>query len=576
MLLALLAFAAGALTIVSPCILPVLPFVFARAGRPFATSILPLLVGMALTFAVVASLAAIAGGWVVEANRFGRFAALAVLAFFGLTLVFPGFAARVMQPLVRLGQTLSETPAGQGRGDIAASFALGVATGFLWAPCAGPVLGLILAGAAINGASVATSLLLLAYAAGAASALALALLIGGRVFALMKRGLGASDLLRRALGLAVLASVLAIAFGLDTGFLTRVSATSTASVERSLMDRLTQGGLGSLTANPPKPVAAEQAGAMPSFAGAVTWLNSSALTPDQLKGKVVLVDFWTYSCINCLRGLPYLEAWAKKYGDLGLVVIGVHAPEFAFERDVENVRKAAAENGVTYPIAIDNGFEVWDAFGNQAWPAHYLFDAKGRLRHQHIGEGEYDETERLIQSLLAEANGKPATDGLVQVSGTGAQAAAAMAEIRSPETYIGSERADGFASPGGLSEGESRSYRVGALSLNEWGLTGTWTVGREMATLDASGGSIAFQFQSRDLHLVLGPGAAQKPVRFVVTIDGKPPGESHGSDVAADGSGTVTSHRLYQLVRQPGAIRDHRFEIRFLDPAVEAYAFTFG
>jgi thiol-disulfide isomerase/thioredoxin len=317
-------------------------------------------------------------------------------------------------------------------------------------------------------------------------------------------------------------------------------------------------------------------GTFPSLGGAIEWLNSPPLTPQALKGKVVLVDFWTYSCINCLRALPYVRAWADKYKDQGLVVIGVHTPEFAFEKNVDNVRKAAADLGVTYPVAIDNNYTVWRAFNNQYWPAHYFIDAEGRIRHHHFGEGEYDQSERVIQQLLAEANGKPMSGDLVSVKATGAEAASDWNEVDSPETYVGYSRAENFISPGGAVSDEAHAYSVGNPALNEWGLSGNWTVGKEQAVLNEAGGGIVYRFHDRDLHLVLGPAADGKPVRFRVTIDGKAPGNDHGMDTDAEGQGTVTGQRLYQLIRQGGAIRDRTFEIRFLDPGVSAYAFTFG
>ena len=592
MLLILLAYAGGALTIVSPCILPVLPFVFARADKPFLRSGLPLLVGMAATFALVATLAAVGGGWAVQANHYGRLAALVLLAVFGLTLLVPSLADRLTQPLVRLGDRLSQSAdqnVASGGSGFAASLLLGVATGLLWAPCAGPVLGLILTGAALQGASAGTTLLLAAYAAGAATSLALALLIGGRVFKAMKRSLGVGEWVRRGLGAAVLLGVVVIGLGLDTGFLASVSAASTITLEQGLLDRFyptAQTAPGPapkqnammMRANPGAAAAAlPDEGPMPPLAGAVEWLNSPPLTAESLRGRVVLVDFWTYSCINCLRSVPYVQAWAAKYKDRGLVVIGVHAPEFAFEKDLANVRNAVAKLGITYPVAIDNDYAIWRAFQNQYWPAHYLIDAKGRIRAHHFGEGDYDGTERQIQALLAEAgHANAAAAGLVAVAATGVQAAPDMHDAGSPETYIGYARAERFVSTDPALHDAPHHYIAGDEHLNDWALSGDWTVGTEDAALDKPGGTISFRFHARDLHLVLGPAADGKPVRFVVTIDGKPPGDSHGADLTADGTGQVTSQRLYQLVRQGADVVDRTFAIRFLDPGVRAYAFTFG
>ncbi len=579
MILFILSYLGGAFTIVSPCILPVLPFVFARADKPFMRSGLPLLLGMAATFVLVATLAAVGGGWVVQANSYGRVGALVILALFGVLLLFPSLADRVTRPLVALGSRLSETagPGAGSDGTFATSFLLGIATGLLWAPCAGPILGLILTGAALQGASVQTSLLLLAYALGAATSLGLALLVGGRVFAAMKRSLGVGEWVRRALGVLVIGAVVVIGFGLDTGFLTKVSAASTSSIEQSLLSAFHPMGGPAPTATVVAGGVPPVEGTFPSLDGAAAWFNSPPLTPQALRGKVVLVDFWTYSCINCLRSLPYVEAWAQKYKDQGLVVIGVHTPEFAFERDLGNVRKAVHDLGVTYPVAVDNDHTIWRAFDNEYWPAHYFIDGQGRIRGHHFGEGDYAESEKLIQQLLAENGDAKVSQDVVQVNGQGAQAAANMNDLQSDETYVGYDRADGFADPGGERRDRAFVYpAAGQMVLNRWGLVGAWTVGPETATANAAGARIVYRFHARDLHLVLGPAAGGKPVRFRVLLDGKAPGADHGTDTDASGAGTVTGQRLYQLVRQQGAIGDRTFEIEFLDPGVQAFAFTFG
>lgn len=583
MLLFILAYLGGVLTILSPCILPVLPFVFARADRPFVESGLPMLAGMAATFALVATLAAVGGNWAVTANEYGRFAALALVALFGVALIFPSVSERLTRPVVALGDRLSQNAiAGEGRSSILPSLLLGVATGLLWAPCAGPILGLILTGAAIQGASVGTTILLLAYAAGAATSLALALLVGGRVFAAMKSSLGFGEWVRRGLGVAVLGAVAAIAFGFDTGVLTRVSAATTASLEQKLLDMLHTREAAPMTiAMAGQPIAGTSTlpveGTLPALTGATTWINSPPLTPEALKGKVVLVDFWTYSCINCLRAIPYVRAWAEKYKDKGLVVVGVHAPEFAFEKQVDNVKKAVADLKLGYPVAIDNDYAIWRAFGNQYWPAHYFIDAEGRIRHHHFGEGSYEESEQVIKELLAEAGKSTERADLVKVTASGAEAASAKADVRSPETYIGYARAENFISPGGAVKNAAHDYAPGdAPRLNDWALAGDWTVGPEHAALNKQDGSIVYRFHARDLHLVLGPSTDGKPVRFRVTVDGAAPSDSHGADVDAQGRGVVTDQRLYQLVRQSGPIADRTFAIEFLDPGVQAYAFTFG
>ncbi|QRR17730.1 redoxin domain-containing protein [Burkholderia sp. MS389] len=622
MLLIVLAYLGGVLTILSPCILPVLPFVFARADQPFVRTGLPLLAGMALTFAVVATLAAVGGGWVAQANQAGRWIAIVLLAVFGLTLLMPRFAEHLTRPLVAAGNRLTGFAQRDGRpAGPASSLLLGVATGLLWAPCAGPILGLVLTGAALRGASVGTTLLLVAYAAGAATSLGVALVIGGKVFAAMKRSLGAGEWIRRGIGAALLAGVGAIALGLDTGALAQLSTVTTGGLETKLVDRLggRSNGAPPAPAAPAATAATDDAtggammaaaadgapagggamagsammraagatasalpveGTLPSLDGAVQWLNSPPLTAAGLRGKVVLVDFWTYSCINCLRTLPYTTAWARKYAPYGLVVIGVHAPEFAFERDIGNVKKAVHDLGIDYPVAIDNGYSIWRAFNNEYWPAHYFIDAQGRIRHHHFGEGEYAQSERAIQSLLAEAGHPDALNvplGLAGAPAKGALAAADSADVRSPETYVGYARAESFASPGGVVRDAAHRYDAPAgPDLNGWGLAGTWNVGAERASLAAPDGRIVYRFHARDLHLVLGPGTSGRPVRFRVTLDGAAPGAAHGTDVDAQGYGTVTGQRLYQLVRQTGTIADRTFAIEFLDPGVDAYAFTFG
>ena len=606
-----LAYLGGVLTILSPCILPVLPFVFARAGQPFARSVLPLLAGMALAFASVATLAAVGGGWAIEANQFGRYAALALLGLFGLTLLSRRLADVVARPFVALGARLTEAAGSAGAGappSIGASFLLGAATGLLWAPCAGPILGLVLTGAALEGATSRSSLLLLAYAAGSATSLAVVLVVGGRVLGFLKRSLGASEWIRRGLGVAVVVAVVAIAAGADTGLLTRLSAARTASLEQALIDRLRPaaaptavtpaGGAmmaasnsmmmgadalampgGAMTARVGAHAAADlpTEGVLPSLDGAVLWLNSPPLTPAALRGKVVLIDFWTYSCINCLRALPYVRAWAEKYRNDGLVVIGVHAPEFAFEKDLDNVRRATHELKVDYPVAVDNNYAIWRAFRNQYWPAHYFIDAKGRIRHHHFGEGEYAQSEAVIQQLLAEAGHERRGGDFVAPEAEGVGLAADDADVQSPETYVGYARADNFASPGGQVHDRAASYTAPpSLALNQWALAGRWNVAAEMATLQSVPGHVVYRFHARDVHLVLGPGPSGKPVHFRVRLDGAVPGSSHGTDTTTTGEGTVSTQRLYQLIRQPGPIGDRTIEVEFLDGGVQSFAFTFG
>ena len=314
-----------------------------------------------------------------------------------------------------------------------------------------------------------------------------------------------------------------------------------------------------------------------SLVRANAWLNSAPLTSADLRGKVVLIDFWTYTCINWLRQLPYVRAWAEKYKDQGLVVIGVHAPEFPFERNLENVRKAVQDMKLSYPIAVDNDFSIWRAFKNQYWPALYFIDAQGRIRHHHFGEGSYEQSEKFIQKLLTEAGVTGIGPELVTADAVGIEAAADWGSLRSPENYVGYERTARFASRGGAVSDKRHVYAVPArLGVNYWALSGDWTVKRGAAGLNEGGGRIAYRFHARDLHLVMGPAAPSASVRFRVLIDGQAPGAAHGIDVDDQGYGTVIEQRLYQLVRQPQPIADRLFEIEFLDSGVEAFAFTFG
>jgi len=598
MTLAVLAFLGGVLTIFSPCILPVLPFVFARSGQPFARSTLPLLIGMALTFAALATLAAVGGAWAVRFNDYGRWLALAILTLSAFALLSRSFAGWITRPFVALGDRLLARKPGET--GIAASLLLGAATGFVWAPCAGPILGLILTGAALHGPSATTTLLLLSYALGAALSLAVAVTAGNRLFALLKRSFGAGEWLRRALGVAVLAAVASIALGWDTGILTRLSVGGTNRTEQALLDRLGGANGGSATAmsgnaaamsgdgmamtgTPNSMVmtaAAAPPGAgveLPSLAGATGWLNSPPLTPQALRGKVVLIDFWTYSCVNCLRALPYVKSWYARYAPDGLVVIGVHAPEFPFEKNPDNVRRAVHDLGITYPVALDNDYAIWSAFNNQYWPAHYFIDAQGRIRGHHFGEGDYAASEELIRKLLLEAGAAKLPPPGTSVAASGVEAPADEAQLDSPETYVGYARAANFSSPGGAVQNAAHLYSApAALSLNQWALRGPWRIEADSAVAVGPHAAIQFRFRARDLHLVLGAPDAAQPLRFRVTLDGHAPGQDHGSDVQPDGTGTVTGQRLYQLIRQAHPQGEHTFAIEFPDSGVQAYSFTFG
>ncbi len=322
-------------------------------------------------------------------------------------------------------------------------------------------------------------------------------------------------------------------------------------------------------------------GNMPSLSGATAWLNSEPLTAAALRGKVVLVDFWTYTCINWLRTLPYIRAWAEKYREQGLVTIGVHTPEFLFEHDLENVRQAVKAMRVAYPVAVDNDYAIWTAFNNHFWPALYLFDVEGQIRHHHFGEGDYARSEIMIQRLLVEGGNSSISVGDDLVSGSvaaqGVEADADWSDLETPETYLGYERAEHFASPEGAALSVSHVYTAPTrLRRNHWALAGDWTLGPQAATVNMANGRIAYQFHARDVHLVMGPATSGSSARFKVRLDGQAPGAAHGSDIDEQGDGTVSDQRLYQLIRQTQPVDDRRFEIEFLDLGAEAFAFTFG
>ncbi|MGH8387480.1 MAG: cytochrome c biogenesis protein DipZ [Pseudomonas sp.] len=391
----LIAFLGGILTVLSPCILPVVPFLFAGADRK-RSSILLTLGGMALTFALISSLAVVSSEWVIQASNAGRYVALVVMVLFALSLISARVGDWLARPFVSLGNRLD--PNGRKVSGPLGSLMIGVATGLLWAPCAGPILGVILTGAMLQGANAGTSLLLVAYGAGSALSLGVLIFAGRGLVNRLKPSIPVTGWLRRGAGVAVLAGAAVISTGADNVLLANTSSQGVSSVEKGVLETV------------PKVVdyfvskaKAESTHAMPSLSGAVEWINSPALTNESLKGKVVLVDFWTFDCINCKHTLPYVKDWAKKYQKDGLVVIGVHTPEYGFERIIDNVRDKVKEYGITYPVAIDNNYAIWRNFDNQYWPAHYLIDAKGQVRFTHFGEGRYDDQEKMIQQLLEEA-----------------------------------------------------------------------------------------------------------------------------------------------------------------------------
>jgi thiol-disulfide isomerase/thioredoxin len=318
-------------------------------------------------------------------------------------------------------------------------------------------------------------------------------------------------------------------------------------------------------------------GNMPPLDGAAAWINSPPLKTADLRGKVVLIEFWTYTCINWRRQLPYVRAWADKYRDKGLVVIGVHTPEFAFEKNIDNVRRATEEIRVPYPVAVDSDYAIWRAFNNEYWPSLYFVDTQGRIRHHQFGEGDYEQSETVIQQLLAEAGASGIGGGLVSVTGEGPEAAADWDDLRSPENYVGYLQTEGLASPGGPVRDKPHAYTIPAhLSLNQWALSGNWTIKKDASKLNDATGKLTYRFHARDLHLVMGPSGPGKRVRFRVLIDGHAPGAAHGADVDEQGYGTMLEQRMYQLIRQPKPIGDRDFTINFLDPGAEVFCFTFG
>jgi cytochrome c biogenesis protein CcdA/thiol-disulfide isomerase/thioredoxin len=395
----LIAFLGGILTVLSPCILPVVPFLFAGADRT-RSSILLTLGGMALTFALISSLAVVSSEWVIQASNTGRHVALIVMVLFALSLISARVGDWLARPFVALGNRID--PNSRTLSGPLSSIMIGVATGLLWAPCAGPILGVILTSAMLQGANAGTSLLLVAYGLGSALSLGTLIFAGRGLVNRLKPSIPVTGWLRRGAGVAVLAGAAVIATGANDVLLANTSSQGISSVEKGLLETVPK--VVDYFVSKVKAESMENAqGAMPSLAGAVEWINSPALTNESLKGKVVLVDFWTFDCINCKHTLPYVKDWAKKYEKDGLVVIGVHTPEYGFERIIDNVRDKVKEYGITYPVAIDNNYAIWRNFDNQYWPAHYLIDAKGQVRYTHFGEGSYDTQEKMIQQLLEEA-----------------------------------------------------------------------------------------------------------------------------------------------------------------------------
>ncbi|MGZ3692042.1 MAG: cytochrome c biogenesis protein DipZ [Pseudobdellovibrio sp.] len=566
MILIIITYLAGVLTILSPCILPVLPFVFSRAQGSFVKSSLPILIGMSLTFSLLSALAIVGGSWIAQANEAGRIIALCLLTMFGLFLIFPQISEKLLGPLTEIGSKIGGSNKDQ---SIWGSLLVGVSTGLLWAPCAGPILGLVLTGAASQKNTAASIGLLLAYSLGAATSLALALVAGNKFLGSLKKFLGVDQVVKKVLGVAVLLGVLAIVFNLDRTVLAQLSKVGTTSIEEKL---LSYTDIKKNKEEKTDEVPVE----MPELNGGEVWLNSAPLSKKDLLGKVVVIDFWTYSCINCIRTLPYVKSWAEKYKNDGLVVIGVHTPEFAFEKSEDNVKNALKDFGITYPVVLDNDYTIWDAFDNSYWPAHYFVDRKGKIRHHHFGEGEYEQSEAYIKELLTE-NGETLQAKDTVVKGEGIQAKSTSEQETSSETYVGYKRAENFSGiPSGLQKDLAVVYQASKdLQPNRWSFSGKWFDEGERAILKQAHGKILYNFYGNDLHLVLG---SSKKIKFKVTIDGKAPGVDHGVDINEAGEGEIDGQRLYQLLRLKNnkGGTPHLFEIEFSEGGAEAYAFTFG
>jgi thiol-disulfide isomerase/thioredoxin len=395
-------------------------------------------------------------------------------------------------------------------------------------------------------------------------------------FSLIKHSLFSQAWGHRALVVAVLMGVVAINIAGGTESLSRFSFVKAAKAEGQLIGAVLSQKASVLAQSAASQTALADEGPMPELGGAIGWLNSAPLDRKSLGGKIVLVNIWTYTCINSLRPQPYVKSWTAKYKDRGLVVIGVHTPEFSFEKERVNVENSVRELKITYPVAIDSDYKIWNAFSNNYWPAQYLIDAKGRIRYHHFGEGDYEEIERVIQALLKE-NGAAVTDGIAAITSAQGIEAAPSEDVQSPETYIGYRQAERFTSTERLARDSQKIYSLPAkLSLNEWGLSGSWNVGEESGVLQAVPGNIVFRFHARDLHLIVAPTKDGKPVRFRVKLDGAVPADNHGVDSSPDGTGEIREPRLYQLIRQKGAVKDRTFEIEFLDPGVQVLDFTFG
>jgi cytochrome c biogenesis protein CcdA/thiol-disulfide isomerase/thioredoxin len=575
-LLTLFAFVAGAATAVTPCVLPVLPALLSAGALGGRRRPLGIVLGLAVTFTVaVVALASLVRG-VGVAGSGVRVLAEVVLAGFGLALLFPRVAARLEAPLAGLSRF---GPRGRGDG-FWSGVAVGGALGFAYTPCAGPILAAVISVSATQGTSARLVTIALAYAAGSAVVL-LVLALGGRWLAERVRLAGRGVVLQRAMGVVMVATAVAMATQLDVRFqgtlaqhLPAALVNPTNSLERSHAIESRLAGLrgrprfdsGSAEAATRRPGTLPVLGTAPPFQGTGRWFNSRPLSMAGLRGRVVLIDFWTYTCINCIRTLPYLEAWDKRYRKAGLTIVGVHTPEFPFEREAGNVQTAIHADGIHYPVVQDNGYGTWNAYGNNYWPAEYLVDAQGRVRYTHFGEGDYDKDERAIRTLLAERGSRPPRGGLSKVKALHPPA------LATPETYVGLQRAQGFVVPPVPGIKDYGDPPDGPLHLNAFALSGEWseTIEYGQAVRNAA---IDLQFQAQRVYVVLGPPRGRSG-RVQVLLDGRPiPPDRAGDDVQG-AAVTVNRQRLYNVASLPRSGTGH-LSLR-LDPGVSAYSFTFG
>ncbi len=578
--LGFLSIVAGALTVLSPCILPILPPLLSASisggnrHRP-----LWIVSGLTISFTLFGVIFAFFGTFLGLSNNALRHAALLILFFLGLSLLWPSLWERIGTRISALSQQIPGLNRLPNEKTPVSSLLLGASLGLIWAPCAGPVLGIILTLAAVQSSFGATLILMSAYSLGAAVPMLLIGYGGRRISDRITSVRQWGSFTHKALGALTLTAVMALFFSFDTLLLAKLPGSLFAAnqIEKRLLETNSPADINS-NFSPESALAAGRKspypilGKMPEFTQVTTWLNSPPLTEESLRGKVVLVEFWTYSCINCIRALPAVTRWDAKYRDQGLVIVGVHTPEFQFEKDVENIKRAIARHGIKYPVAVDNDYGTWKAFRNQFWPAKYLIDAEGRLRLTHFGEGDEDIFEGAIQSILMEAKLLHAPVTIEKAEKT-----VNVFRIRSPETYIGYNRASNFFSNERMTPDTIINYTPPpSLRLNYWALAGTWKVIDEAAILQAPGGKIQFRFQAPKLNLVMK--GTEKGIPAKILIDGAPlSANMRGIDVGPDGKATINEARLYNLVTLPkGDEAEHLFEMIFEAPQVELYAFTFG